>query len=325
MALPFTDREQRLIALTDGAERRLREALRGAILAARDEHTLAELARLMQLGQFDEAVEAAVRAGVLRLADEYSAVYVMSGQQTAGVLSDALEVAVGFDQVNERAVLHMRRERLRLIREFTAEQRRATRAALVDGIERGLNPRDQARLFRASIGLTERQVDAVNNYRRMLEAGDGGALSRRLHDHRFLPKGSRARREFLSGERPLTPEQVDRMVGRYRERYVRYRSEVVARTEALRAVHSGNEEMYRQAIDAGQVALGQLRRTWVSARDERVRGSHAHLNGEVRGMDETWVGTFGELRFPGDPDAPPEETVQCRCVLTTRIARPDDD
>ena len=59
-------------------------------------------------------------------------------------LSEALEVVVGFDQVNERAVEHMQSSRLRMIREFTAEQRLATRVALEDGIARRVNPVEMA-------------------------------------------------------------------------------------------------------------------------------------------------------------------------------------
>ena len=54
---------------------------------------------------------------------------------------------------------HMQAERLRFIREFTDGQRDATRVAMVDGIERGLNPIAQARNFRSSVGLTARQQE----------------------------------------------------------------------------------------------------------------------------------------------------------------------
>lgn len=320
MALPYTDLSSRLFDLISRAEPRVRNALYAAILAARDERTLDELAALIEAGDFDGAIERAAQVGAVRLAEAYAAVYTLSAQSTAKALSDALEIAVGFDQVNFRAVDQMQRARLEFIREFTAEQRLATRAALLDGIERGLNPRDQAREFRRSIGLTLRQERAVQNYRRLLEQGSSEALDRQLRDRRFDRTVARAIREG----KPLSRAQVDRMVERYSERYVKYRAEVIGRTEALRAVHQGNVEMYQQAIDAGQVRQDQLERTWVSAKDERVRGSHRRLNGLVRGFDDTFPGDEGPIRFPGDPDAPAAETVQCRCALTTVIAGPLD-
>ncbi|KFH18427.1 hypothetical protein ELZ19_06725 [Brucella abortus] len=317
MALPATDPAARLIRLIGRAESRMRTALVNALLATRDQTSLAELARLIEAGRFQEAIDRAAMAGAIRVAEQYASVFVLAGQEGAEFLSDVLRIVVGFDQVNERAVAHMQRERLRLIREFTAEQRRATRAALVDGITRGLNPRDQARAFRQSIGLTERQQLAVQRYRSLLESGSSEALSRQLRDRRFDRTVARAAR---TGE-PLTRAQVDRMVERYSDRYLRYRSEVIARTEALRAVHAGNDEMYRQAVESGHVAQEQLQRTWVTARDERVRHSHSALGGQTRGLDEVWEAAGGVLRYPGDPEAPASETVQCRCALATRIGR----
>ena len=323
MAFPHTDPSSRLFDLISRAEPRIRNALYAAILAARDERTLDELAALIEVGDFDGAIERAAQVGAIRLSEAVAAVYVVTGQSTAAVLGDALEIAVGFDQVNFRAVEYLQRDRLDKIREFSAEQRLATRAALVSGTERGLNPRDQAREFRRSIGLTLRQELAVQNYRRLLTEGSAEALDRRLHDGRFLRPGTKARSDYLSGK-PLTAAQIDKMVERYSERYVKYRAEVIGRTEALRAVHSGNREMYQQAIDLGQVRADQLERTWVAAKDERVRGSHRRLDGLVRGYEETFPGDEGPIKYPGDPDAPAAETVQCRCALTTVISGPLD-
>jgi len=212
----------------------------------------------------------------------------------------------------------MQQERLRLIRNFTADQREATRSALTDGIRRGLNPRDQARMFRDSIGLTGRQQAAVNNYRRLLEEGNSEALQRQLRDRRFDPT---VRRAIRTGE-PLTTAQIDRMVSRYSDRMRSYRATVIARTEALRAVHQGTEELYRQAIDEGHLNSDQLMRTWHDADDRRVRASHNRLDGLERRIGDTFPGDEGPLRFPGDPEAPAAETVQCRCVLSTRIDPP---
>lgn len=318
MALPAVDPASRLWDLIDKADVRFRRALINAVNAARDTYTLAEMARLLEDGNVQEAIERVAMTGAIRLADEFAAVYTLSGRSTADTLSDALEVLVSFDQVNDRAVFVMQQERLRFIREFTASQRNATRTALVDGIERGLNPRDQARNFRASIGLTQRQQEAVINYRRLLSEGNSEALSRQLRDRRFDRTIARSIREG----KPLTRAQIDKMVTRYNERYIKYRSEVIGRTEALRAVHSGNDEMYRQAIDAGEVTIEQLERTWVTARDGRVRDTHSMLGGEKRRIDETWETSNGSLRYPGDPDAPVEETAQCRCSLSTRIVGP---
>ena len=315
MALPTTDPAKRLASLLARVEPGMRIALLNAIVTAKASIGLEELVMLIEEGRLQEAIDAAARAGSVRLAEGYAAVYTIAGKEGAEFLTDVLDVVVDFDQVNVRAVQVMQGERLRLINEFTAEQRRATREAMVDGITRGLNPVEQARNFRQSIGLTAKQQAAVQNYRRLLDAGSSEALTRELRDRRF---DRTVRRAVRTGE-PLTQAQVDRMVDRYSERYVRYRSEVIARTESLRAVHQGTEEAYLQAIDQGALVPDQLERQWHDAHDARVRSSHRNLNGMVRRIGETFPGANGPLRFPGDPSAPASESVQCRCVLSTRI------
>ncbi len=316
MARPATDPETRILGLLGRAENDLQRALISAVTASRDVATLAELERLILSGRLEEALEAAAAAGAVRLADEVTSVFVLAGRDTSEFLSDVLEVAVGFDQVNDRAVDVMRRERLRLIREFSAEQRAATREALTDGIARGANPVEQARAFRGSLGLTAKQQRAVNNFRDMLSAGSREALSRGLRDRRFDGTIERA----IRLEEPLSGAQVERMVGRYRERTLAFRARTIARTEALRAVHQGSQEAYRQAADEGHVDLGELVQTWVTAGDERVRGSHRPMNRQRRPFGEPFVSGSGSmLQHPGDSDAPASETVQCRCALATRI------
>lgn len=286
-----------------------------------DANTLAEIEILILEGRIEEALEALDVAANL-IGSQYGFAYTAAASGTAQFLSqEALTVTVSFDQTSFRAVSQIQENRFRLIREFTREQRAAVREALTAGTTRGANPNEQARAFQQSIGLTQRQQRAVDNYRRLLTEGRANglpsqqALDRALRDARSDRSILRAIRE----NRPLPPEQVEQMVQRYRDRYIRYRARVIARTEALRAVHQGVEEMYQQAIDMGQVQASALRRTWVTARDERVRGSHMRLNGEVRGIGEVWQADDGVLRFPGDHQAPGSETIQCRCAISTRI------
>ena len=314
----LNDTEDRLLRLISKGEVSLRIAATNAVLAARQAPgTLRELERLIEQGLIEEAIQSASRAGAIRIYDGYAAVYNVAGRGGAKFIEDSLEVVIGFDQANFRAVRHLQEERLRFVREFTDEQRRATQSALSDGIERGLNPRAQARNFRSSIGLTEKQQSAVQNFRRLLyraSDGDAEALTRQLRDRRFDPT---VRRSLRTGE-PLTRTQIEKMVGRYRERYVKYRSEVIGRTEALRAVHSANDEAYRQAIDEGHIQIQEVKRTWRIAPD-RVRDTHVAASGQVRGINETFtVGGF-QLRYPGDSSAPARETVQCQCALSTRL------
>ena len=61
--------------------------------------------------------------------------------------------------------------------------------------------------------------------------------------------------------------------------------------------------------------LGKTKKTWITSRDERVRGTHVGLHGQTVGLFESFDTPSGPLRFPGDPLAPPSQTINCRCRL----------
>jgi hypothetical protein len=282
----------------------------------RQEGSLATLAELLATNRISEALEV-VEAAIGRFAGATNTVFIGAGESTAGFIGGALNVIIDFDQVNTRAVNIMRQNRFRLVTQFTQDQARATRAALVDGITRGLNPLDQARNFRSSIGLTERQVEAVNNYRRLLRSNSSESLTRQLRDRRF--DGS-VRRSISTGE-ALSDAQIDRMVGRYNERSLVFRSEVIARTEALRAVHEGSDEMFAQAFESGDLNPEQVIQQWLTASDGLVREpAHTFMHLQERRVGVPFDSGIGnQLRFPGDASAPAKDVVMCRCVVTTRI------
>ena len=211
----------------------------------------------------------------------------------------------------------MRANQLRLVTNFTQGQIEATKSALLQGVEAGLNPRQQALLFRQSIGLTENQITWVMNYRRLLEEGSKDVFDRVLRDRRFDSTILNA----INNDEPLSSKQIDRIVERYRERVLIYRSETIARTESLSAVHQGVDNMYFQAIDSGVLDETNMQQTWhTSPPEKRIRDSHKSMDGQVRKMGEAFESGAGNyLRYPGDPEAPVAERVDCRCMKTTRF------
>lgn len=298
-----------------GIDKKFQRRFLEVVKSLKDSKTLDELEALFIAGNIQEALVSAELAA-LSLGNMYGDAFVLAGNQTATVIGNSLEVIVNFDQVNTRALNAMQRNQLRLVREFTTEQARASRAAIIDGIEQGLNPRAMARNFRGSIGLTANQQQFVSNYRKNLEDLDGRALGRKLRDRRF----DRTVNGAIRDGRSLSAAQIDTMVGRYESRWIKYRSEVIGRTEALRSVHDGTSEMYQQAIDSGTLNEQEVIRTWDTSQDDRVRDQHVSMNQQQRKVNEPFVSALGnQLMRPGDENAPAEETIQCRCALTTRF------
>lgn len=312
----LTDPGDRLERLARKLEPGLRESFFDAVGLITDAFTIAALEVLLERGYTDEALAIAETAAG-KIGSAWTRTYIDSGHETANWLSRKLDdVVIDFDEVNERAVEAMRANKLRLVREFSEKQREATKEALEQGVRDGANPRQQAINFRRSIGLTKKQVQWVNNYRKSLESGSVDALQRQLRDRRF----DAAVRRHIDGSIPLTSRDIDKLVERYRERMIKYRSEVIARTEALTAVHESQQQTYFQAIQDGIFRADQLEREWATAKNERVRASHRPMHNQTRGIDEPFIsGNGNEIRFPTDPQAPADDRIQCRCTVSVRI------
>lgn len=83
------------------------------------------------------------------------------------------------------------------------------------------------------------------------------------------------------------------------------RAQTIARTEVVGALVSGE---YAAAVQSGVMRS----KRWIANMDDRVRDSHAAINGEVRDMGAAFS---NGLRYPHDPLGPPNETINCRCSL----------
>jgi hypothetical protein len=108
------------------------------------------------------------------------------------------------------------------------------------------------------------------------------------------------------------------------------RSEVIARTEVNRVFNMTAEaQIQKDAAFLNQQGEPAMK-IWVTARDDRVRDSHADAgrryaidsrNPGPIPVDEPFIVGGARLMFPNDPAGPPGETIQCRCVHA--IVAPD--
>lgn len=321
--MAIQDPISRIEFLISQAEIRFQVEFLAALMSIRSSIDLDALALLMEQGRFTEAFTI-VGTAAAKLGTVAAEQFTLAGVSTGEFLTAEVgEIIIGFDQTNVRAVRAMQENQLRLVTNFTQQQRLSTQQALVDGVREGVNPREMARRFRDSIGLTEHQERWVRNYERSLRSLDRDSLSRELRDRRF---DRTVRRAIDKGE-PLSQEQIDKMVRRYRERALKLRAETIARTEALRAVHEGTEEMYKQAIESGQLSADQLIREWNTAGDEQVRDfgnsktSHRTMHGQKRLIGEPFSSGAGALTMNPGAFGVANEDINCRCVVSTRILK----
>mgnify|MGYP001225570711 CR=1 FL=1 len=233
---------------------------------------------------------------------------------------------------NPEAEAWLRDHSSTLVTRIVDDQREAIRTALTDGLSVGQNPRQTAldvvgRVSRATnrreggvIGLTAVQAQYVARARQELLSGEPDQR------HQYLTRGRRDKRfdrivtAAIKEGKPISVETVNRIVGRYSDRLLELRGEMLARTETMTALGKSRDDAIRQQIAAGKIMVEDITKVWRSAGDSRVRHTHRVLNGKSVSMDGFFQSPSGAmLRYPGDPQAPGSETVGCRCWMEYKI------
>lgn len=82
-----------------------------------------------------------------------------------------------------------------------------------------------------------------------------------------------------------------------------------------------NEAVFAAAAAAEATVLPgrRVQKTWNAVLDDRTRFTHRVANRQTVDVGDTFfVGGF-PLRFPHDPFGPPQETINCRCVLSFKV------
>jgi len=84
-----------------------------------------------------------------------------------------------------------------------------------------------------------------------------------------------------------------------------------ARTAVTSAQNKGRLDAMEDVEDDG-VIMGK---EWIATKDERTRDAHAELDRVIVPIKEPFENEIGQIMYPGDPDADPANTYNCRCAL----------
>lgn len=91
-----------------------------------------------------------------------------------------------------------------------------------------------------------------------------------------------------------------------------FRTVRIARTENGIFWNGGG---HQQALQGGAVA-----HVWITSRDPRVRPSHQTMDNQCQPIEVSFITGAGfHLAFPCDPDGPPGEIINCRCVASPLV------
>lgn len=313
----------------------LRKAFLAALALIRDRFRIAFIAERLEKGDVEGAIAAVPLDPVAfrGLDVTVGQAFEDGGDFTMGRIPALREPSghvlnILFNVRNPRAESWLRDHSSTLVTQIVEDQRVMVRQHLTAGMEAGINPRQVAldlvgRINPATrqreggvIGLTASQEEWARRYAQELAEASPDALKRALRDKRFDRTVQKAIREGA----PIPAEMQAKMLAAYRNRALKYRAEMLARTEAMTALHEGQEQAFSQALEAGQVQENRVRRFWRSAGDHRVRHDHRLLNGKSVGYREAFVAADGSrIRFPGDPEAPAHQRIGCRCWMQLRI------
>lgn len=298
-------------------------------LAARFEPLIADalnrawdkLRKTGSLAQLSEALQSGGVGGVLEYLRDIDSVLaaelipvledaiIASGRAVVEILpSGATSGAFNFTLTQPQAAAYVRQYTFELIREISTETVEAVRLAVQSGILAGRNPRSIARDFRASIGITTAREETVQRFRTALINRDMAYLSSlRAVDQRMFD---------LADYGLLNQKNIDDTVNGLRLRYVAQRTEVISRTESLRALSIGQDQSVQQGQLLG-VMSDRLAKEWIYRGDGRTRDAHREipdLNGQIP-YNSPFVTPLGPLMFPRDPAGTAANTIQCRCRM----------
>lgn len=239
-----------------------------------------------------------------------------SGRVVVQVLPKAAVTApVVFSLVNPRVGAYINNYVGQMIREVSDETVKAIQIAVNQGVITGRNPRQIARDFRSSIGLTSRQEQTVQRLRAALEKGEAGYVNS------LTTVTDSAKNAVSAGK--LSESQIDKIVEQTRLRYVKQRTETIARTESLRATSVGQDLAIREGQITGAISNELLKR-WLYRHDTRTRDAHISA-GETNGwipMNRPFSTPLGPLMFPRDPNGSASNTINCRCRV--QYSLPED-
>lgn len=113
-----------------------------------------------------------------------------------------------------------------------------------------------------------------------------------------------------------TPEEIEQAVDDFlnatgSENWER-RAKTIAATEIHRMANAATQAAGLYISNSQQRAFDK---TWVSRHDDRVRRNHQDADGQTVPLNSKFLVGDSLMLYPGDPEAPAEEVVNCRCSM----------
>lgn len=118
-----------------------------------------------------------------------------------------------------------------------------------------------------------------------------------------VKEGWSKRKTQIELNRLLLPKQGDD------ETRMEYRRRVRSLAKRIAAGHHNDRVL--EFLESSKTT----HKMWLTQGDSRVRHTHRVLHGEVIPVDDLFQVGVAKLPYPGFPGGPPEEVINCRCLL----------
>ena len=295
----LTKTSREVLAAADRAEPKIRRAM---IAALNDlEGKVPDLTSLIEAGNTGAVMEA---IGGLTTDPKLVAAITdatVTSAVTAG-MPEAARFGLAFNEPNKRAIRWAELNAAKTIKAggVLPGVRDSIRQLVTVGVQNGVHPLITARMVEGMVPLLPRHAAAVE------------------------------RLATSSIEAGLSQSHIDKLVARKTKKLKRYRANMIARTEAIKAANMGQQLVWQTAIDEGLLPAG-TKKVWSATGDSRTCPICAVMDGQVvevqgefkvdrqatgftrSGSDFRVAGTR-PLKRSASPKTPPAHPM-CRCSL----------
>ncbi len=199
---------------------------------------------------------------------------------------EAVTFGVEFNEVNRRTIRWAQQNVATNIVGVSPANVAVIRDTIVQSLELGVGPRVTASHIQDLIGLTPGHEKAVNRlYLKSLEDG-------------------------------VTEAHARKIAARKAAKLIRWRAEMIARTETIRAANMGQQLVWETALDEGLLPQG-TKKVWNTALDDRVCPICQPLHGTTVGITSSFTvktSTSPKVATTKAEKTPPAH-FQCRCSM----------
>lgn len=277
---------EEILSQADRLEGKFRTAYLRSVLKLADDAELKKLLDDIDKGKFSFGDSVDARLNSVRI--DVAEMNEIARQAIAGsakITNQVMGLKGSFEVVNDSVIDAAKKLSVDLSTNLTRTAKESLRQIIEDQLAGNISRQEAVRRITMEVGLLPQHAKAVSNYRKtLISAG--------------TPRG-----------------QANKMAEQYAKRLLKYRANMIARTEVARATGIGQTNFWRQMRDQGALPPS-TNRIWITALDERACEFCLSMNGEIATIDGGWDTPKGYMEYPQASHP------HCRCSSGITTSRP---